>query len=196
MKPLHRRLLIFVVAILVIAGGYFGYRFYEVSQRSVPQEFSEARSEGANISEKIVSSSNDIALSVAGLSSPTSTPRQVSSTIGEVSVKVAEVRSQAVELARTLEAMTNAVQNIRHSEAQQAALQAISHRLALVSHLITYTDEVTRLTLAIRLRLENGIQNSKDIANLIKEINAEVAAVNSFGRQADEAMERFDSLLR
>lgn len=196
MKPTYRRILIFVVAILVIAGGYLGYRLYANSQRIVPQEFSEARSEGAAISEKIVASSNDIVLSVAQLGSPTSTPSRVSSTISEVTDRVIEVRGQAVELAATVEAMTRAVQDIRSPDAQQAALQSISYRLELVGHLITYTNEVNRLADAMRLRLQNGARNSEDIAALIKEINTEVAAVNDFSRLADEAMERFDSLLR
>ena len=196
MKPTYRRLLIFVVALLVIAGGYFGYRLYAVSQRSVPQEFSEARSQGVIISEKIISNSNDIAILVAKLSSTTSTPAQASSTLGEVLVKVDEVHSQAVELAATLETMIKAVQDIRMAEAQQAALQAISQRLNLVSRLTNYTDDINRLATAIRLHLKTNAQNSKEIANLIRQINSEVAAANSLSGLADESMAKFDALLR
>jgi chromosome segregation ATPase len=196
MKPIYRRILIFVVAIVVIAGVYFGYRLLIASQRSVPQEFSEARSQGAAVSEKIVSNSNQIASLVAQLGSPTSTPKQVSSTLGEVTTKVSQVRGQAVELAGTLEQMTKAVQDIRSEEARQFALDAISNRLTLVSHLITYTDAVSRLAIAIRQRLETGARNSGEIDKLIKEINAEIAAVNRLSSLADEAMFRFDELLR
>lgn len=188
--------MIFVVAILVIAGGYFGYRLYIVSLHSVPQEFSEARSRGAAISEKIISNSNDIAASVAKLSSPTSTPAQASSTLGEVLAKTTEVHNQAIELAATLEAMTRAVQGIRMAEAQQAALKAISQRLNLVSRLINYTDDINRLAIAIRLHLETNFQNSKEISNLIRQINSEVAAANSLSGLADESMAEFDALLR
>lgn len=196
MKPIYRRLIIFVIALLVIAGGYFAYRFYAASQRSVPQEFSEARSQVALISERIVASSNDIAASVAKLSSTTSTPAQASSTLGEILAKVAEVHSQAIELSVTLGTMTRAVQGIHSVEAQQAAVQAISRRLALVGRLINYTDDVNQLALAIRLRLESGIQKKDDIANLIRQINSGIAAANDLSRQADEAMAKFDSILR
>jgi hypothetical protein len=196
MKHTYRRLSIFVIAILIIAGGYFGYRLYSVAQRSVPQEFSEARSQGAIISEKIISNSNDIAASVAKLSSTTSTPAQASSTLGEVLTKTTEVHNQAIELAATLETMTKAVQGIRLAEAQQAALQAISQRLNLVSRLINYTDDINRLATAIRLHLKTNSQNSKEIANLIRQINSEVAAANSLSTQADESMAKFDALLR
>jgi methyl-accepting chemotaxis protein len=196
MKPIYRRLLIFVVAIVVVAGGYLGYRFYAALERSVPPGFSEARSRGAAISEQVILSSNDIAALVARLSSPTSTPAAVSSTLGEITARVTEVRGQAIELTGTLEAMTKSVQDIRLEEARQVALQAVSYRLILVSRLVTYTDEVRRLVVAMRLRLENGTQNSKEISKLIKEINAEVAAVNKVSRLADESMAEFDRLLR
>ena len=196
MKPTHRRILIFVVALVVVAGGYLTYRLVATSQRNVPQQFSEARSQGAIISERIVASSNEIAASIARLSSPTSTQLQVSSTISEIAVKVSEVRAKDLELAGTLDAMARAVIDIRSSEAQQAALKAISQRLELVGRLESYTDQVTRLVVAMRLRLDNGIRNNSDIAKLVQEINAEVAAVNEASRLADELMAEFDSLLR
>jgi hypothetical protein len=101
-----------------------------------------------------------------------------------------------LELAGTLDAMARAVIEIRSPEAQQAALKAISQRLELVGRLESYTDQVTRLVVAMRLRLDNGIQNNSDIAKLVKQINAEVAAVNEASRSADELMAKFDSLLR
>lgn len=185
-----------MVALVVVAGGYLTYRLVATSQRNVPQQFSEARSQGAAISEKIVANSNEIAASIARLSSPTSTPLQVSSTLGEIATKVSEVRAKDLELAGTLDAMARAVIEIRSPEAQQAALKAISQRLELVGRLESYTDQVTRLVVAMRLRLDNGIQNNSDIAKLVKQINAEVAAVNEASRSADELMAKFDSLLR
>lgn len=188
--------MIFVVAILVIAGGYFGYRLYDVARRSVPREFSEARSRGAVISENIISNSNDIAGLVAKLSSPTSTYAQASSTLGEVLIRVDEVHGQAIELAATLETMTKAVQGLRSMEAQQAALRAISQRLNLVSRLTNYTEYIDRLAAAIRLRLLTGAANSEEIANLVRQINSEVSAANSLSVQADGSMSEFDALLR
>lgn len=196
MKPIYRRSLIFIAAILVIAGGYFGYRLYDISLRSVPKEFSEARSQGTIISEKIIVNSNDIATAVAKLGSPTSTYTQTSSTLSEVMAKVSEVHDQAIELAATLETMTKAVHDIRMPEAQQAALQAISKRLNLVSRLTNYTEYINRLAAAIRLRLLTGAQNREDIENLIRQINSEISAANSLSVQADEYMKEFDSLLR
>lgn len=196
MKPIYRRLSIFVVALVVVAAGYFGYRLYVASQRAVPQEFSEARSQGALAAEKIVSSSNDIASSIAQFSSATTTPAQASSSIGEVLAKVAEVRSQAVELAAALGKMTQAVPQIRSTAAQKAALDSISERLELVEHLVTYTDEVTSLTKAIRSRISAGAKNSTQIAVLIKEINDEVTTVNKLSAAANRSMEEFDTLLR
>src|SRR3989344_1107929 len=195
MKTIYRRLLIFVAALLVITIGYLGYRFYSAAQRRVPQEFSEARAQVTAISENIISNSNSIATLVARLSSVTSTPAQASSTLGEVLTKVGDVHDQAIDLSTTLEVMTKAVQDVRMAEAQAAALRAVSYRLSFVSRLVNYTEDVNRLALAIRLRLDSGIQNREEIANLILKINSEVAAANSLSDQADEAMDQVDALL-
>ena len=197
MKPLYRRILILVIVIVVLIGGYIGYRFLAARQSgNVPQDFSNARAQGGLISQNIVSNSNEIVFSIAHINDNASSYSEVSSTISDILGKVSDIRDQAIQLSGQLSIMTQALPNIRSAPAQEAALESISQRLALVSDLITYTDEVTQLANALRAHIESHAQNTADIKQLINEINAEVTAINNFNRIANESMDKFDSLLR
>ena len=197
MRPLYRRLVSVFVVVLILVGGYTLFRLIDSIQGGVPQEFSDARAQGGVISEKIVSDTNDVAAAIMRLSG-TSTPTRAdaSSTIGEILDKVTETRALAIDLSSELGKMSQALPGIRVPDARDAAVESISQRLALVSDLISYTEEVTRLAAALRLHLEQGTSNRQAIAALIEQINSQITAINNLNRTANESMDRFDAALR
>src|ERR1044072_7661329 len=106
MKPIYRRILIFVAAVLLLTGVYVMYRFVAAARNRVPADFSEARSQGALISEKIVANSNEVAFAIGHIDENTANYAEVSTTIGQILGKVADIRSQAIELSGELGTMT------------------------------------------------------------------------------------------
>jgi hypothetical protein len=143
-----------------------------------------------------VANSSQITADIAKFNESNLTYAQASSTIGGILNRVAEIRQQAVQLAAELGIMARALPDIRSVSARSAAMESISQRLSLVSSLIEYTDDVTNFATALRLNLENGVNNDKEITQLIKDINAEVETINQLNRQSNESMERFDQLAR
>lgn len=192
MLHLSRHTKIFLGTVVVMIIGTLSLRF--LSSNAVPQDFIDARVQGAIIAQNIVGLSNQ---SVNDLEKINQFDQQGNYTEAtnvaiETIQKSKDIRNQAIELSNQVSKMTAALSGIDSFEARQAALEAISNRLALIGRLINYSDYLAQLLQALQAKFA-GQRSNNNVEIIINQINAEVTAINSFNGQSTQAMNRFDA---
>ena len=193
-----RRSTIYAAVFVALVGGYAAYQFIFARPTNVPPEFNEARLQGAMISQAIVDTSNNLSRDIAqvnDLDAKGDYAGALRLTL-ELVNSSQEIRAKAVELSAELEKMTKALSSIDSTSARQAALESISSRLALISRLINYSDETLKLLQALENKFSGAKKGDAKVADAVNQINAEVAAINNFNREATEAMTRFDAIVK
>lgn len=197
MRTIVRRSGVSLVFIILVVGGYAAYRFTLAFFGGVPEDFSLARSRGAFIAQTIVGTSNDLSADLARVEELDRTYNYTEALVltSELAKQTVEIRTRAVELAAELEIMTRAMPSIRSSEARALALESVTNRLALINHLITYSDALLQLVDALRGRF-TGTYTDAQVNELIDRVNGEIVAINELDSKAQETMNKFDELTR
>lgn len=192
----QRKELVIFIFILVFVGGYVATSFIDGSG-GVPEEFSNARMQGALIAQGIVTLSSETAQDIKRIGEMESTGAfpQARELTSQAVTRSREIRDRAMLLSQEVEKMTRSLDSIQPPQARQAALEAITSWLTLISRLINYSGELGQLLDELNRRLSGAPQDHR-ISSLIEEINAEARAINSFNDQARQAIERFDKFLR
>ncbi len=198
MASLFKKPKTYILAFIVFIGIYFAASLVQSFSGGVPAEFSEARLQGALIAQNIVNLSNK---SVSSLDEINQLDKQRNfkkalNLVTDAIDQSQEVRNEAVKLSGELEKMTLALADLKSFEAREAALQGISNHLALLTRLINYSGYLTNLLEILRGRFSGDLPYNNQVGVLISQINSEVNAINSFNKQAVQAMERFDVLTR
>ncbi len=196
MPKASRRVKLIIIFIVVIAAGY-GFSLFMASKSGVPQDFTAARMQGAIIAENIVTLSNQ---STADLQKVNDFDHK-----GDYADALAltknlidqskDLRDKAVELSAQVEAMTKSLSSVPVS-AQQAALQSISSRLALITQLVNYSNDLTHLLDILQTKFEGGATTKGEVQALVNQINTDVNAINNFNLQAGQAMQEFDKIVK
>ncbi len=187
-----------VITVIVIALiGYVAYRLVLAWGGGVPRDFADARAQGALIAQNIV---NETAQFQADLTKINELDRQGKFTEAlalttEVASSSPDIRDQAVELSNQLMKMTQALNNLGLVEARQLALNSISNRLALLSELISYDADISKLLEALRGRFI-GAHTTSEITALVNQINSDVSAINNYNMSAADSMQKFDALTK
>lgn len=161
-------------------------------------EFSDARLQGAIISQNIVNLSGR---SVADLEAINQLDKSGNFTeaLNLVTAAISRsqgIRDEALKLSAELEKMTRSLSDLKSFEARQAALEAISNHLALISRLVNYSGYLSQLLEVLRGRFTGSGAQGSQVSALVSQMNTEVTAINSFNNQAIQAMQRFDNLAR
>jgi len=196
MRPLSRRTKIFFIFLVLIIVGYLSARFGRFSE-AVPPDFKEARSQGAMIAQDIVNISNEVNADLEKVNQYEK-EKNMSEALNLTAAllkRSEEVKTRAQDLSAQLEKMTGALAEIESPEARALALESITDRLALISRLLSYSDYLSNLLTTLSDRF-SGMKDSTDVQKIIGQINAEVTAINNFNRQAGQAMDRFDEIVR
>jgi hypothetical protein len=190
--------IIIALGVLVVAG--FVLARLNLSSATVPTEFSDARFQGALIAQDIVNLSNQMSGDLAKVQEfdhNQSTTEAINLTT-ELLQRSQEVRTHAVELSQQLEKMTAALSGVKSQDARAVALESIADRLALINRLINYSDYLAQLMTTLRDRFLGTARpaGAPNVATIVNQINSEVTAINNFNRQAGQAMDRFDDILK
>ncbi|MBI4085421.1 MAG: hypothetical protein HY432_02885 [Candidatus Liptonbacteria bacterium] len=182
---------VFAVGIVGVLGSRLLF-----SNAGVPQDFINARAQGALISQNIVNLSKQSASDLEKINELDNQGNFTEAT--NVALKAIqesqEIRKQAVELSNQVSRMTTALSGISSFEARQAALESISSRLALISRLINYSEYLNQLLVALQAKF-SGQAGDREVESIINQINLEVTAINSFNNQASRSMDRFDAII-
>lgn len=187
----------FIATFVILVGVAYGVGKLSNSTVAIPPDFKEARTQGAIISQSIVNTSNSLTDDLNRISE-LERERKISEAVDLTTTlfeRSEEVKRQAHDLSDQLEKMTGALSDIPDPEARALALESITGRLALISRLISYSDYLGQLLTNLRNRL-SGETAVGNIQEMINQINAEVIAINNFNRQAADAMDEFDKLVK
>lgn len=188
--------LLFFLAIVLV--GFATVAITGSLGRGVPRAFSEARLQGAMIAQNIVDVSNR---SVQDLGRINELDKQgnftealnlTTAAVGQSQ----EIRNEAIRLSTELEKMTLALSEMKSFEARQAAFSAVSNHLALISRLINYSGYLGRLLEVLRHRFTGDFSDAERVDALISQINSEIEAINKLNTEANEAISKFDKLVR
>jgi hypothetical protein len=192
----RRTKIIFVFSALVLGGAILAYVFGGGS--GVPQEFNEARSRGALVAQSIVKLSDE---SVDTLEEINRLDRQgrLSAAL-ELTTSLVEknetLRGKALELSAEVETMTRSLEVMKSSDAQQIALESISSRLAMITGLISYSNHFEELISVLQGKFSGTpVKGARPVNTIINEINSEINAINNFDRSAQDAIQRFDTII-
>ena len=183
-----------LIAVLVMG---FLVSYFRLFSAEVAPAFRDARNQGALISDSIVGLSNDISTDLAKVNEydKNGQSREALDLTTVLHLRVQQVKQQANELSEQLKSMITGLDSIQSQDAKQAAMEAITDRMALISRLLSYGQYLDQLTDVLSNHFA-GVPDKASVQIIISQINAEVTAVNSFNKQAVQAMQRFDERLK
>jgi hypothetical protein len=163
-----------------------------------PVAFSESRMQGALIAQTIVGASKQSAFDLEKINELDRNGKfnEALDLVKKTIEKSQEIREQAVKLSEELQKMAQAVSGVRSEAARQAAIESVSSHLSLISRLINYSGYLDQLLGVLKNRFSGDFVRAGEVADLIKNINTEISAINDFNAQAEKAMEQFDSLVK
>ncbi len=195
MPTLSRRTKIASVFLAFILVGA-GTAWFSSRSAGVPQEFTQARVQGALIAQSIVGLSDQSTHDLAAVNNLDRSGNYAAalSLTTNIITKNQDLHDQALSLSSQIEAMARSLPDISSLEARQAALDAISSRLALVSELITYSNDLSHLLVTLQGHFTGTSIKPGEVTSIVDQINTDVNAINNFNDQAQEAMTRFDAL--
>jgi len=164
---------------------------------AIPQDFTNARLQGAVIAQNIVNLSNQSTADLAKVSELDQKHDYTSALalMANLVSKSQDIRNQAVALSNQIGEMTKALSSISDFGARQAALESISSRLALINQLINYSGDLGRLSDMLRSRFTGTGGGQVEVQAIVNQINTDVNAINNFNSQAGQAMDRFDTIV-
>jgi hypothetical protein len=190
-----RRNKLYLVFTVILIGGYVVYRIVAAAT-ATPKDFEDARMKGGAIAQDIVNISTDLKTELAAINDLDKQGNYIEALkkITDVANRTTDIRAKAVELSGQLQIMTSALPRIGNEDAKQAVLDSVTNRLALLSRLINYSDYVYQLLSVLREKFTGVWHKPGQVAQLVDQINGEVAAINIFNQSAMAAMARFDKL--
>ncbi len=197
MFKFSHRTKIIIAFIAVVAAGLTVVVLTRSAASGIPQDFTDARLQGAIIAQNIVNLSNQSTADlekVSNLDQEQNYAAAITLTTNLVS-QSQEIRDQAVALSAQIGQMTKALSEISNFDARQAALESISSRLALINQLINYSGDLGRLEQLLSSRFAGAGGNPTEVQALVNQINTDVNAINNFNSQAGQAMDRFDTIV-
>lgn len=186
-----------ILFLVVVAVGYGLFVFWQSQQNQVPQQFTQARLQGALIAQNIVDISNQSTADLAKVNQFDEEGDYTDAlTLTTTMVTQSQqLRDQAVSLSNQVSDMTKALGDISSFDAQQAALESISSRLALINQLVNYSGDLGSLLDVLQAHF-TGKQpgGSAQVQSIVNQINTDVNAINNFNTQANQSMDTFDKL--
>ncbi|MDE2018729.1 MAG: hypothetical protein KGJ13_00055 [Patescibacteria group bacterium] len=193
---LSRRIRIATGFLAIVAVGY-GVTSFWLHRNDIPQDFTDARQQGAQIAQQIVDLSNQ---STAELSQVNQYDKQGDYTDAlalttQMVQQSTDLRNKAVDLSNQIGAMTKSLSDISSFGAQQAALESISSRLALINQLVNYSGDLGKLLDILQKHFTTHLYNNAEVQAAINQINTDVNAINNFNTQANRSMDTFDKLM-
>jgi hypothetical protein len=197
MSKFSRRTKAIVVFIILVVAGY-AIALYWGNRNQVPIAFTNARLQGALISEDIVdiSTSSTVELAKVNQDDQAGNYNDALTLTTNLITQSQQLRDQAVQLSNQIGIMTQSLSSINSFPAQQAALESISSRLALINQLINYSSDLDHLLEVLQARFSGQYEAPGTVNTIVNQINIDVNAINNFNAQATTAMAQFDKIVK
>jgi hypothetical protein len=193
---MSRRTKIITVFVIMVLMGTGIFALFE-QQNQIPQDFVQARSQGAAIAANIVSISNQSVASLAQVNKLDEEGKYTDALTmtTDLVTQSQTLRDQAILLSTQIGTMTKALAKVNSFEAQQAAFQSIASQLAIITQLVNYSNDLDKLLLTLQSHFTGKAIQPNDVQGLVNQINLDVTAINSFNSQASQAMAQFDKIV-
>ena len=196
MSKFSRRTKLIALFVIIVIVAFGVVEFFKAESNGVPRDFTDARAQGAIISENIVNLSNQ---STAQLQQVNQLDKEGNDTQAltittTLLANSQELRNQAVSLSAQVEQMTNSISGISSIAAQQDALKAASGELALITQLVNYSGDLGNLLDALESRFTGKGGTNAQIQALVAQVNTDVNAINNSNTQATQALAQFDKI--
>jgi hypothetical protein len=195
MTNLSRRAKIFIVFIaIVIVSAVMAW--FSSKKSGVSKDFTQAREQGALIAQNIVTLSDQSTKDLAQVNDLDKSGKYTDALVLTTSIvtKNQNLHDEAISLSDQIETMATSLPSISSADARQAALDAISSRLALVSELVDYSQDLNKLLVTLQGHFTGTTVQPGDVQTIVNQINTDVNAINNFNDQAQQSMIRFDTL--
>lgn len=192
----HRKKIILSLFVIIIAG-YFLIQILQNGNK-IPKAFTEARNNGSAIAQSIVniSNSSNKDLDKVNEYDKIGDYTNALALTTDIIKRNSEISNEAIQLSSQLEIMTKNIQFIKKDNARQEVIQSITSRLALVSQLINYSDDLNTLLDVLRQKFTGQTIQHGEVQGLVNKINTDINAVNNFNSQATQAMVQFDEIMK
>ncbi len=179
-------------------GIYLAGSLLVAKEPQVPEEFSKARTEGANAALRIVAASTyslTVLEQIAKLDQEGESTGALLLASNELG-KMRDFRAAALELSSELGRMAQFLNDIEPERARVLATEAVTAEVALVSRLLTYGESLTELFKTLVLKFEGTATDPNgNVEEFIKEINTEAKAINQFNNRFTQALAEFDKIV-
>ena len=185
-----------VIAVIIGVGGYSVLRLVG-DAGFVPVEFSEARIKGAELAKNIVELANGSLGSLEEIAAYDEAGKKSEALIliSKEVLKNRDTQAEAIKLSSQLERMARSIEEIKPARARVLAAEAVSAEVALVSRLISYNDFLLQLFEALRQKFQNPtVYANGRVDELVRKINEEAQAINTFNQRFGESLAEFDEL--
>ncbi|HEY4475370.1 MAG TPA: hypothetical protein VJB92_01445 [Candidatus Paceibacterota bacterium] len=163
----------------------------------IPEEFTEARLNGAELASKIVSLADDSLNNISEIArfDDEGDKDEALILIAKELAKNREMRDEAIRLSAELEKMARSLRNIKPSQARILATEAVSSEVALVSRLISYNDYLLQLFETLKEKVQTpSVKTNGRVEELVKKINEEAKAINEFNGKFSQSLAEFDKM--
>ena len=198
MSQLGSRIKLAITATIVGLGS-FAVVYVIVPKAAVPAQFLESRVRGAEIARAIVDQSNRTLtrLDEIAVYDREGNVAEALSAISQLVVDNRAAQEKVLALADELEEMARSIADIRPERARVFATEAVSSEVALVSHLLSYNDNLFVLFEALRAKFDNpSAKTNGRVRDLIGKINEEAQAINEFDGRFNDSLAEFDKLFQ
>lgn len=183
-----------VLFIIIISAAFLAFQFWFADAKNVPSDFLQARQQASIIASEIVAISSQSTNNLSQIAQFDKEGKYTEALIlvSQELERNKEARDKAIKLSIQLETMTKNLSAISPASAGQIALEAITSETSLISKLIDYNDNLTKLLVVLQEKFL-GRNGGNKIPELIAKINDDVKIINELNKKFNDVMENFDN---
>ncbi|PIZ44601.1 hypothetical protein COY31_02330 [Candidatus Wolfebacteria bacterium CG_4_10_14_0_2_um_filter_39_18] len=193
-SKIPKRIKMLILFIIIISAAFLAFQFWFADAKKVPSDFLQARQQASLIASEIVAISGQSTNNLSQISQLDKEGKYTEALIlvSQELERNKEARDKAIKLSVQLETMAKNLSAISPVSAGQTALEAITSETSLISKLIDYNDDLTKLLEVLQSKFLGKYGGDK-IPELIAKINDDVKIINELNQKFNSVMENFDN---
>jgi len=183
-----------ILFIIIISAAFLAFQFWFADAKKVPSDFLQARQQASIIASEIVGISGQSTNTLSQISQLDKDGKYTEALIlvSQELERNKESRDKAINLSVQLETMTKNLSAISPDSASRTALEAIASETSLISKLIDYNDDLTKLLEILQNKFLGKYSGDK-ISELVAKINDDIKVINELNRKFNDVMKNFDN---
>ncbi|MFA5098787.1 MAG: hypothetical protein WC461_01025 [Candidatus Paceibacterota bacterium] len=193
-SKIPKRIKMLILFIIIISAAFLAFQFWFADAKKVPSDFLQARQQASIIASEIVGISGQSTNTLSQISQLDKDGKYTEALIlvSQELERNKESRDKAINLSVQLETMTKNLSAISPDSASRTALEAIASETSLISKLIDYNDDLTKLLEILQNKFLGKYSGDK-ISELVAKINDDIKVINELNRKFNDVMKNFDN---